>query len=492
MRALLSVVLLVALAGQGLAQAKPAEPGGGKPQAEGVEAAKAPVAWKLPDREARKLEGLLGAFLHPKKPEDRKRTVEKIEKLVARNVDGHSILEDVEAIVHMANRQRYFKTKLTAKRGKIHLVQVKPEVHGFPGKIGTVKYHLYLPKKYSEKQLWPLLFCLPDTKKWPDGAKYIREAWVSRSPRIVDDFIVAVPVPQTKGEAWTAAKTYPRAMIALRHVAGSFEANKKEGGPAVDMLRVFIDGEGAAALVAARFPEMFAGAILHRCDGRAGSGPNLRTSGRLSGLATFVIFEANKKRQQEFAERLQADNPAGMTARSEDVGPLGNAKTIAAWMEKLGTRTPQPPVISYTIHDPSFQRHYWINVLGYDASMKGSPIFDATADRAKNEVHIDLAGITRFELFLSDALVDLSKKVRIVVVEKDKEYEFFNDKAPRDVGRLLEELLATNHPWRIYPTKFVVDLADLRAKAVKLEAEKAKAAQKQDQEKKPDNAAKSK
>jgi len=492
MRALLSVVLLLALAGQGLAQAKPAEPGGEKPPAEGVEAAKAPAAWKLPDREAGKLARLLGDFLHPKKLEDRKRTLEKIKKLVARDVDGHSILEDVEAIVHIANRKRYFNPRLASKRGKIQLAQIKPEVHGFPGKIGTVKYHLYLPRKYSEKQLWPLLFCLPDNKKWPDGAKYIREAWVARSPRIADGFIVVVPMPQSKGETWTSAKSYSRAMIALRHVAGTFEANKKEGGPAVDMLRVFIDGEGAAALVAARFPEMFAGAILHRCDGRAGSGPNLRTSGRLSGLAAFAIFEADKKRQQEFAERLQADNPAGMTARSEDVGPLGNAKTIAAWMDKLGTRVPQPPAISYTLHDPSFQRHYWINVLGYDASIKGNPIFDATADRAKNEIRIDLEGITRFELFLSDALVDLSKKVRIVVVEKDKEYEFLNDIVLRDIGRLLEELLATNHPWRVYPAKFVVDLADLRAKTAKLEAEKAKAAQKQDQEKKPDKAAKAK
>jgi hypothetical protein len=153
---------------------------------------------------------------------------------------------------------------------------------------------------------------------------------------------------------------------------------------------------------------------------------------------------------------------------------------------------PQPTVIGYTIHDPSFQRHYWINVLGYEAAMKGDPIFDATADRAKNEVRIDLAGISRFELFLSDALVDLSKKVRIVVVEKDQEYEFLNDMVPRDVAVLLDELLATNHPWRIFPAKFVVDLADLRAKAAKAEADKAKAAQKQNQDKKPDKATKGK
>jgi hypothetical protein len=282
-------------------------------------------------------------------------------------------------------------------------------------------------------------------------------------------------------------------MISLRHVCGNFESVKKTGGPAVDMLRVFVNGEGVAALVAARFSELFAGAILHRCDGRAASGPNLRTSGRLSRLAAFAIFEAGKKRQVEFAERLQADNAGSMTARVEDVGPLGNAKTIAAWMDKVGARVLQPREISYTIHDPSFQRHYWINVLGYDASIKGDPIFDATADRAKNEVRIDLEGITRFELFLNDALVDMSKKVRIVVVEKDNEYEFLNDLVPRDVGRMLEELLATNHPWRIYPARFIVDLGDLRAKAAKAEAEKAEAAQQQQQQQgKADSATKAK
>ncbi|MHC4819041.1 MAG: hypothetical protein ACYTF8_13400 [Planctomycetota bacterium] len=491
MRAFLSVLLLAALASQGLAQGNPAE-GGDKPKAEVGEAAEAPAAWKLPEREAKKLDSLLKEFLHPKKPADRKATLQKLKKFVAKEVDGHSVLEDVDAIARIANRHRFFNPKLTSKRGKLKVEEVKPETHGFPGKIGTVKYHLYLPTKYSEKQLWPLLFCMPDNKKWPDGAKYIVDAWVKRSPKIADGFVIAVPIPRTKGEAWTDARSYARAMIALRHVSGNFESTKKHGGPAVDMMRVFIDGEDAAALVAARFPEMFAGAILHRCDGRAGTGPNLRTSGRLSGLAAFAIFEEAQKRQKEFAERLKADNAAGMAVRSEDVGPLGNAKTIVAWMEMQASRVPQPTVIGYTIHDPSFQRHYWINVLGYEAAMKGDPIFDATADRAKNEVRIDLAGISRFELFLSDALVDLSKKVRIVVVEKDQEYEFLNDMVPRDVAVLLDELLATNHPWRIFPAKFVVDLADLRAKAAKAEADKAKAAQKQNQDKKPDKATKGK
>lgn len=489
MRAFLSVLLLAALASRGSAQAKPAE-GGDKPEAEAGKAAEARAAWKLPEKEARKLDSLLKEFLHPKKPADRKAILEKLEKFAAKEVDGHSVLEDVGAIVQMANRHRFFNPKLASKRGRVWPVEVKPEVHGFPGRIGTVKYHLYVPKKYNEKQLWPLLFCLPDNKKWPDGAKYIQDVWVKRSSRIADGFLVAVPTPQSKGEDWTDARSYPRAMISLRHVAGNFEATKKHGGPAVDMLRIFIDGEDPAALVAARFPELFEGAILRRCDGRAGSGPNLRTSGRLSGLPAFAIFEEGQKRQKEFAERLKADNAASMTARVEDVGPLGNAKIIAAWMEKLGTRPPQPSVIGYTIHDPSFQRHYWINVLGYEAAMKGDPIFDATADRAKNEVRIDIEGITRFELFLSDALVDLGKKVRIVVVEKDQEYEFFNDKVTRDIGGLLEELLATNHPWRIYPVKFLVDLADLRAKQAKLDAEKAKAAQQQN--KNSENAAKGK
>ncbi|MHC4547233.1 MAG: hypothetical protein ACYTEZ_00515 [Planctomycetota bacterium] len=493
MRAFWSAVLLLALAGQGLTQDEPAsEPGGDKPGAEGKEAPEPPKeapAWKLPEREAKRLEALLKDYLRPRRLEDRKNSLEKLQKFNAKDVGGHSVLEDVSAIVSMANRQRTFDPKV-GKKGKVDLAEVTPAVHGFPGGIGTVKYHLYLPKNYTEKQLWPLIFCLPDNKKWPDGKKYLEEAWVKRSPKVADEFVVVVPVPQSKGEDWMEERSHARAMISLRHASGTFDAAKKSGGPAVDMLRMFIDGQDCAAVVAARFPEMFAGAVLHQSDGHEKI--NVRKAGQLSGLAAYVIYDGNERLQLQFAEKLKADNPAGELVRSEDVGPMGSAKTIAAWMEKLGTRTGQPREIRYAVHDASFQRHYWINVLRYDASVKPAPMFIATANRATNEIRIDITGVTQFEVFLNDALVDLSKKVRIVVLEDDKELEFFNDKVNRDLTIMLDQLLSTNHPWRIYPARFLVDVPDLRARVAKQEAEKAAEMQKEDEKKPPDKAAQGK
>jgi hypothetical protein len=139
-------------------------------------------------------------------------------------------------------------------------------------------------------------------------------------------------------------------------------------------------------------------------------------------------------------------------------------------MEKLPARQAQPRQIEYAVHDSSFQRHQWINVIDFDAGVEPAPSFTATADRAKNDVVIDVEGISRFELFLSDALVDLGKPVRIVVTEGDKEFPFFvskegRDTVARDLGTMLGELLDSNQPWRAYPVKLLIDVAELRKRA---------------------------
>jgi hypothetical protein len=35
----------------------------------------------------------------------------------------------------------------------------------------------------------------------------------------------------------------------------------------------------------------------------------------------------------------------------------------------------------------------------------------------------------------------------------------------RDLGTMLDELLVSNHPWRVYPVKLLVNVGDLRARA---------------------------
>jgi hypothetical protein len=459
MRAWWTLLLTAALAAAVAAQ--DGNPPPEQPEAKPLEEPKEPAAWKIPEKDVRRVEAPLSEFLVGD-PRDRAELLKKIEKAIEKPVDGHSMLEDVAGLVSFANRARSFNPKL--KKGQVQEIPVGPEVHGFPA-TGTVKYWLYVPKEYRDDHLWPLLFCVPDQKKHGDGKKYI-EDWIAKSPKVAESFLVAVPQPHAKGAEWTVPASLGRAMISLRHVAGTYGVDRKDAGPATDYLRIFVDGEDEASLVAARFAEVFAGAVLRGADGRAGT-VNVAAVGQLSGMPAFCVVDPKSKGQRDFAQKVLERNEASVVV--EDATLEGNPTAIGIWMDKLPPRTPQPREIGYTVHDGSFQRHHWISVLDFDASYQPAASFRATADRAKNDVVIEVEGISRFELFLSDALVDLSKPVRIVVMEEGRELPFFATKEGRDtlareLGTMLGELLDSNHPWRVYPVKLVVDVAELRAR----------------------------
>jgi hypothetical protein len=439
-----------------------------KPE-EKAPAAEEPPVFKLSEKDRKKVNKELRAFLLPNK-KSRAEMAKGFEKLSKKPIDGHSIMEDVQALSEIANGARVFGTK-AGRKGAIVSIKVSPDVHGFPGGVGTVNYWIYLPKGYTDKKLWPVIFCLPNTKAYPDTSRYLKEVWQKKSKAIQNGFIVAVPTPASKGKQWrTDPKSYARAMIALRHVAGTYDQGRKTGGPASDYTRIFIDGGDVAALLAARFSELFAGAILRGSDGAAGS-LNMRDTGGLNALPAYCVIDPKKSRQKTFAGILKTDN--GATEVVEAADPLAaDADKIAEWMTALPART-QPRSIQYTIHDGSFQRHHWINVIGFDSALKPAASFEATCDRANNVVTIKNRGLTEFEISLNDALVDLNREFTIKVIEDDKEYLAWKGKAPRDFAMYLSEQIDSNQPWRVYPVRIAVDMPSLRKKAAEEAAKKA-------------------
>ena len=475
MRALVGVVLSLALASMLWAQ----DPGNGTGNENAEEKKDKPEApqeapkWTIPEREAKKLQKLLSDYVHPGR-KTRGDILPKFQKFVDARVEGHSVLEDVDAWTRIATSLRAFDAKL-GRKGKVSEVAFKS--HGFPG-IGTVAYHLYLPRNYDPRNRFhPVIFCLPDNKAWPDGTKYIEDVWVKRSEDIANDWIVVAPKPHTKGERWSTPNSRAKAMITLRHVLGTFEAKtrKKGGGPHSDPSQVFIDGEDLAGMVAARFSELFAGAILRNANGRDTGRINLKVGG-LNGLPAYCICGGkNKKAQVKFAQKLKAAN--AMTEIVEDDKFLGAVEATVKWLSRIidaktGVRTLQPRKIEYMVHDASFQRHYWINILEYDASTRPAPMLLAEADRAKNEIRVDVTGISRLELFLNDAVADLNKPVKVIVIDDGKEMLFREGPVERNLGTLLAELVDSNQPWRIYAAKFVIDVGALRARVEKEEAAK--------------------
>jgi len=490
-----ATVLVAALMLFGIAPAAFAQDGGAEPEDKPKEGdpaketpkeeapkdeAKEPPAFQLSEKDQKKVEKALAKYLIPTKKGER--DSKAIDKVADKKFDGHSALEDVTALAAMANRARVFGSKV-GRKGAIVAVKVPPAVHGFPGGVGTVNYWLYLPKRYSDKKLWPVVFAMPNTKQYPDTSRYLKEVWLKNSAAIRDGFIVAVPTPSAKGKQWrTDAKSYARAMIALRHVVGTFDGGRKTAGPASDYTRVFVDGGDVAALLGARFSELFAGVILRGADGFAGS-VKMRKDGHLNGLPAYCVIEPKKKNQSKFAGLLKTDNEASVVVESADPN-AADTEAMAKWMSELPARV-QPRSIRYTLHDGSFQRHHWINVLRFDSSLQPPASFSATCDRINNVVTIECRGLTRFEVSLNDALVDLSRDVTIKVVEDEKELIAYEGRAPRDMGRMLAELLDSNQPWRIYPVRISIDLPTLRERAAEAEAvAAAKAAAEKETEKK--------
>ncbi|MEM8885092.1 MAG: hypothetical protein AAGD14_13570 [Planctomycetota bacterium] len=441
---------------------------------------KEPPAFVLSDKDRKKVDKELRTFLVPSK-KGRAMSAKGIRKLGDKPIDGHSFMEDVPALSDIANRSRVFGSKV-GRAGSLLPVKVPPAVHGFPGEIGTVTYWVRLPKGYKDKKLWPVIFCLPDTRAFPDTSKYIKDVWL-KSKTIQNEFILAVPTPAAKGKQWrTDPKSYARAMIALRHLVGTFEGSRKTAGPASDYMRVFIDGGDVAAAVAARFSEMFAGVILRGSDGNAGR-IKLRNVGGINGLPAYAIVKKDSSKQQSFAGAIKTANDATAVVVADDVNAV-DPEAAATWIKELAPRT-QLRQLEYTIHNSSFQRHHWINVLRYDGSRKDPANFRARADRIANVITIENDGVSSFEVSLNDAIVDLNRDVTIKVVEDDKEMIVWNGKVERDLGFMLTELLESNQPWRIYPARIAVDMPSARAKWAEEEAKRkaAEAAQEEAEKK---------
>ena len=55
-------------------------------------------------------------------------------------------------------------------------------------------------------------------------------------------------------------------------------------------------------------------------------------------------------------------------------------------------------------------------------------------------------------------------------MENDKAFVVLKRKLTRDVGAMLNELIASNQPWRVYPTRIIVDMPSVRSKAAAAEA----------------------
>jgi hypothetical protein len=167
----------------------------------------------------------------------------------------------------------------------------------------------------------------------------------------------------------------------------------------VDFERVVLDGGTDTLSIASKLSYFFSGIILRGKQ----SEPVPALVANYRHLPVYVVGD-----DQIPAVKILRDAGVAVT--------IGTAEGIAAWLKALPPRK-VPTEYSWSVGDPNAHvLAHWVNVNV--ASAGGS--MKVKADRATNVVEIsDAKGITDVAVFLNDAIVDLSKPVKIVLNGKE-------------------------------------------------------------------------
>jgi len=193
----------------------------------------------------------------------------------------------------------------------------------------------------------------------------------------------------------------------------------------IDFERVVLDGTEQAFHVMVSLPVYFAGVVFHgkwtlKDDKQKALVPNFRS------VPVYVV------NNPKLAEQLKAAGHPNVTAG------IGGA-TLKTWL--AARRRVTPKTIHWTIEPARYDEvlPYWINLddVQWKAKERLLDVEVLDTKAAPNTIRIQARGITALSLFLNDDLVDLDRKVRVVInghVEHDAVIEL-HEKALETVGR---------------------------------------------------------
>ena len=318
------------------------------------------------------------------------------------------------------------------RRGKVDFVE-EDSYFEEKGKFG---YALWLPSKYEAKKgPYPLILCIPDEGENPQT--HITEKWIDGTIR--DGAIIAcVTMPADKA-LWLESG-----------VPG------KEGGGgnmlwtlgqmlrnyAVDFDRVYLAGRGrgveAAVTFGARYPDRFAGVI-----GRSGDAPAEIAVENMGSLPLFFAGAGGNATALE--EKLKGLGYETFQ-RKDDAGETD----IWAWIQ-AHPRVPNPAQVTL-YPNPQTMHAFWLEAVPTDA--QGEIYVKATIDRTANTILVEGDGLTRFQIYFNDAMLDLDKPIKVVSNGQE-----VSRQVSRSLPRALDFLFnARSDPGRFYVNNMQFDL----------------------------------
>ena len=254
-------------------------------------------------------------------------------------------------------------------------------------------YAYRLPREYDVTSAYPLILTIPAEDEVP--AEHLRTHWTQAD--VLERCILVAPEMPEQQESWARVTVKGRpgglchVLTALRIAGERF---------AVDFDRVYVAGraKGVPAALAAgnHSPQRFAGVI-----GRAGDAGELKPD-NFANLPTF--FAGGGPGARAFVEALEEAGYGNGTFSAD-------ATEDDLWRWILDhPRKPWPERVVLVPGDPYPLRAHWLQVNPSDPNCRANAI----VDRSANTIRIEAQGIAQATLFLSDALVDLARPVRVL------------------------------------------------------------------------------
>lgn len=306
-------------------------------------------------------------------------------------------------------------------------------------KKAELGYAVRFPKTYKPGTSWPLIYVLPAREKggdWIRGKDYLERAWPKTHAKSFGEYIVVCPnVPSAFDLGAQVDPTKEDDNEAQRRnwfltILGSPELGVFNDYQ-IDTDRVYLEATGEVARFALRiatlFPDRFGGLILKNPEVGELDGATMLQN--LNQTGVLVVHNASGKEQADaLVTKLRSAGQENVVLK-EATGQApfaGNVEDAVAWLEGTRRNLFKRKVVLVPTHD-RFRKAYWVEVTKGDylsqIDLSLRPQLEVTADRETNRIEIKGRGISEVQLLLNDLLVDLDKKVTLVLNGQVKEIQ---------------------------------------------------------------------
>ncbi len=328
-----------------------------------------------------------------------------IEQLTRVAGAGHAPLADPTFLRWLVDQSRAFEPPMDdTKWVRLNEYTLKQQGSaGFELKSPSLWVHVRTPatypskardlEKYERPDPWPLVYSMHGKDKAGDDAgKHIVSTRWSKdvAPDIQKDWFVVVPIAAAAAYSEGGRTRVERTIAPLRKVCESYH---------VDYDRVILDGGQDALVLLSSAPWLFAGAILR--EGVLDT-PKLKASVvNYHHTPLFVID------QPDLAKALRDGGHPSVTE--------GTAAESIPWMAKQ--RRTDPKSFSWVIRESDQQLAWYVNLDQpyWEDDVREIRVEAVDSEEHPNTLRIDAKGIAEVSVFLSDTILSLDKKVRIVI-----------------------------------------------------------------------------